>query len=92
MIIDRNVTPYVVFAEDSILAALQKISGNQARIVFCVDEHGHLLGSLSDGDFRRWLLATPNADLNAPVIRAANRSVTTAVPTRSMWCLPAAPA
>jgi len=76
MIIDRNVTPYVVFAEDSVLAALQKIGANQARVIFCVDEHGHLQGAMSDGDFRRWLLATPDADLSRPVLDAANRSIT----------------
>ncbi len=77
MIIDRNVTPYVVFADDSILAALQKIGTNRARVIFCVDEHGHLQGAMSDGDFRRWLLATPHADLNTPVMAAANRRPTT---------------
>ena len=76
VIIDRNVTPYVVFGEDSVLTALQKITANEARIVFSVDEHGHLRGALSDGDFRRWLLSHPDADLNAPVSRAANPSVT----------------
>ncbi len=58
MIIERNIAPYVVFAEDPILTALHKISANGQRIIFLVNESGILRGSLSDGDFRRWLIAT----------------------------------
>ena len=57
MIIERNIAPYVVFAEDPILTALHKISANGQRIIFLVNESGILRGSLSDGDFRRWLIA-----------------------------------
>lgn len=83
MIIERTVTPLAVFGGDTLLAALQKISGNQARIVFCVDEHGHLQGALSDGDFRRWIIAHPDANLAGPVLDAANRKVTSAAETAS---------
>ena len=37
MIIERNIAPYVVFAEDPILNALQKISANGQRIIFLVN-------------------------------------------------------
>ena len=50
MIIERNTTPFVVFSEDPVLTALQKISANQQRIIFLVNESGMLQGSLSDGD------------------------------------------
>ena len=55
MIIDRTIRPFVVYGEDPVLTALEKISANKARIVFCVTEHGHLVGSISDGDVRRWI-------------------------------------
>ena len=42
MIIERNIAPYVVFAEDPILNALQKISANGQRIIFLVNESGIL--------------------------------------------------
>lgn len=74
MIIERNVTPYVVFSEDSVLTALQKITANGHRIVFCVDASGILQGSLTDGDFRRWLLANPDADLTTACLAVANRN------------------
>lgn len=75
MIIERNITPYVVFSEDPILTALQKITANQERIVFCVDEHGILQGSLSDGDFRRWIVENPTADLTVSALAVAHRNV-----------------
>ena len=52
MIIERNITPYIVFSEDPVLTALQKISANGQRIIFLVNESGVLKGSLSDGDFQ----------------------------------------
>ena len=72
MIIDRNVAPFAIRDDESILAALAKIDANQSRIVFVVDNHGHLLGSLTDGDLRRWLLATPGAALDSSAGLAAN--------------------
>ena len=77
MIIERNLTPYIVFAEDPVLVALQKISANQQRIVFCVDEHGILRGSLSDGDFRRYVISHPDASLDVSAIEVANTAVRT---------------
>lgn len=46
MITERHLTPYLVFPEDSLLVALQKMTDNRERIVFVVDSHGFLAGSL----------------------------------------------
>ncbi|MDU0347527.1 N-acetylneuraminate synthase family protein [Actinomyces sp. MRS3W] len=73
MSIDRSVTPYIVFAEDSLLTALNKINANKARTIFLVDEHGRLVGSLTDGDVRRWL-TSGHADLDVPALQVANRT------------------
>ncbi|MEX3611277.1 N-acetylneuraminate synthase family protein [Rothia sp. LK2588] len=77
MIIDRNITPFIVFAEDPVLAALQKITANQQRIIFLVNESGVLKGSLSDGDFRRWLIANPGASLQTSALDVAHQDVRT---------------
>ena len=74
MIIDRRIGPFVVLDDDMILSALRKIDANKSRIVFVTDHHGHLVGSLSDGDIRRWLIATPDASLESLAGRAANTS------------------
>ncbi|TFI47595.1 hypothetical protein E4A41_08385, partial [Micrococcus endophyticus] len=57
--------------------ALQKMTDNRERIVFVVDSHGFLAGSLTDGDFRRWLLANPGASLEVAAVEAANRTPAT---------------
>ena len=54
ILIERDFTQFVVFAEDSILSALSKITANQSRLIFVVSESG-ILRVLTDGDFRRWI-------------------------------------
>ena len=58
--------------------ALAKISANKQRIVFCVDADGVLVGSLSDGDIRRWLLAQPTVELATPTQSVARRDCASA--------------
>ncbi|GAA1345179.1 N-acetylneuraminate synthase family protein [Kocuria palustris] len=72
MIIERRLTPYLVFHDESVVVALRKMTGNAERIVFVVDGTGQLLGSLTDGDFRRWIVAHPEADLEVAVQQVAN--------------------
>ncbi len=81
MIIERQLTPLVVYAEDPILRALEKITANKARIVFVVSEHGHLVGSLSDGDFRRWLARQSPVDLTRPSREVAHTGARSALAT-----------
>ena len=72
MILDSNVDPYLVQASAPLRDALRAIDANRSRIVFAVDSEGTLVGALSDGDFRRWLLTRESSNLNAPVSRAMN--------------------
>ncbi|QUY40609.1 N-acetylneuraminate synthase family protein [Acaryochloris marina] len=74
MLIDRNVAKYIVFAEDSVLNALKKISDNKSRIIFSVTESGALEGIMTDGDFRRWLVSQDNIDLNQSVYQVSNKN------------------
>lgn len=74
MLIDRNISKYIVFAEDSIINALQKISDNKSRIIFSVTESGIIEGVMSDGDFRRWLTNQNTIDLNQPVCKISNKT------------------
>ncbi|MDO5053651.1 MAG: N-acetylneuraminate synthase family protein, partial [Pseudoclavibacter sp.] len=79
MRIERNISPYLVFSEDSVLTALRKIQENGQRIVFCVDARGVLQASLSDGDFRRWILSHQSGDLSVKALAVANRAVRSAL-------------
>jgi sialic acid synthase SpsE/sugar phosphate isomerase/epimerase len=73
MIIEHNISKYIVFHEDTILYALEKISENKSRIIFSVMGNGVLEGSLSDGDIRRWLIGQDKIDLNQKVIAVSNK-------------------
>jgi sialic acid synthase SpsE/sugar phosphate isomerase/epimerase len=81
MIIDRSVRRFVVYGEDPVLTALEKISANTERIVFCVSEHGHLIGSISDGDVRRWIATQASVDLSRPCSEVANTAALSALAT-----------
>jgi N-acetylneuraminate synthase len=83
MIIDRDITPHIVFAEDSVLVALNKISANKSGVIFAVSETGRLEGILTDGDIRRWLVSQQDIDLHAAVGSIVNRSLVTARTTDS---------
>ncbi|GAA1916842.1 N-acetylneuraminate synthase family protein [Nocardioides hwasunensis] len=74
MIIERDLTPYVVYSGDPVLRALEKITANKARVIFLVDSHGHLDGVLSDGDFRRWVSSAASLTTDVPALDAANTS------------------
>ena len=74
MIIERDLTPYVVYSGDPVLRALEKITANKARVIFLVDAHGHLDGVMSDGDFRRWVSSAASLTVDVPAIEAANAS------------------
>lgn len=78
MFVDRNFARYVVLAEEPIALALRKIDDNRSRIVFCIDSAGTLVGAISDGDVRRWLLAEQDRRLDATCAEVANRACTTA--------------
>lgn len=73
MIIDKNISKYLVFTEDSVLNALRKINDNKSRMAFAVGETGKLEGILTDGDIRRWLIASPGLDMETRVSVIANR-------------------
>lgn len=73
MIIERNLSKFIVFSEDSLINALKKISDNKSGVIFAVSESGQVEGILTDGDFRRWITSTANIDLNLPVKTVCNK-------------------
>lgn len=75
MIVERRVAPFLVHSQEPVLRALERITANQARIVFVVDSHGRLVGALSDGDFRRWVSASAHLDVGVAVGEVAHRAV-----------------
>lgn len=80
----RSISSYIVFAEETILAALAKITANQIRLIFVVSEAGILQGVMSDGDFRRWIATCPDIDLTRPVTAAMNPECVSALEGSSL--------
>lgn len=56
----------------SITEALKKIDENALGVLFIVDSGKKLIGALSDGDIRRWLIKT--GDLKASAAQAMNKN------------------
>lgn len=75
MLIEKKISDYLVFENEPILRALEKINKNKRRLLFVIGESGRLLGAFSDGDFRRWLTRETNVSLNQEIAFACNRNV-----------------
>lgn len=75
MLIRKQISDYLVFRTETILRALEKMNSNQKRIVLIVNEDGKLCGSLTDGDFRRWLTSTHEFNLDKDVADIMNAQV-----------------
>jgi len=73
MRIEKRIKDYLIFSGDRLIDALKRINDNQSRIIFVVEDNGLLIGSLSDGDFRRWITCNTRFDLNVPVDEVMNR-------------------
>ena len=51
---------------------MERLEKTEEKIVFVVDAESRLIGSLTDGDIRRWILS--DGDLKAQVFRVCNRN------------------
>lgn len=76
MIIERNLSKYIVYCEDPLVSALRRINENKSRIVFSVTEAGKLEGVLTDGDVRRWLTDVHQVNLDVAVSIVSNKQFT----------------
>ena len=54
----KEIEKYIGYPEMMIVEAMQKIDRTGSGILFLVDKKGHLIGTLTDGDIRRWLIKT----------------------------------
>lgn len=74
MLVDTSIAHYLVLSEDPIEIALRRITSNKSRVVFVVNNNGVLIGSLTDGDFRRWIVGTEKPTLSAHCSILANHN------------------
>lgn len=59
---ENELKKYTIFYQETVVEALQQLDCNARGILFCVDEKNHLLGTVTDGDIRRWLIKTGKLD------------------------------
>jgi sialic acid synthase SpsE/sugar phosphate isomerase/epimerase len=73
MVIEKQFWAYVIYHDDSIEHALQKMNKNSKRMVYCLSETGLLEGIVTDGDFRRWVTSVSEINLQLPVREISNK-------------------
>ncbi len=60
--INERLRKYIGSNDITVVEAMQKIDVNTEGIIFIVDKEERLVGSLTDGDIRRWLIRTGKLD------------------------------
>jgi dTDP-glucose pyrophosphorylase len=68
--VNDSVRPFLVPQTHTIRQAMEQLERTEEKIVFVVDDDSRLVGSLTDGDIRRWILS--DGDLKVQVLRACN--------------------
>ena len=72
MVVNEAVRPFLVPQTHTIRQAMEQLEKTEEKIVFVVDADSRLVGSLTDGDIRRWILS--DGDLKMEVLHACNSS------------------
>jgi CBS domain-containing protein len=63
---------FLINEEESVLTSMKKLDINAHKILFVIDKSKSLIGSLTDGDIRRWILS--GKDLSEQVLQVCNKS------------------
>lgn len=72
--INKKIKDFIIPNESSIQDALQKINTTKHQVIFVVDSGNTLLGSFSDGDFRRHILQKEKIDSNQVISEVMNKN------------------
>lgn len=68
---NESVKAFLVPETHTIRQAMEQLEKTEEKIVFVVDAEARLVGSLTDGDIRRWILS--DGDLKAQALQVCNR-------------------
>lgn len=63
---------FLVHISESTLSCMKKLDANAHKILFVVDDNQTLVGSVTDGDIRRWILA--GNDLNDEISKVCHKN------------------
>ena len=72
MILEYNLTPYVVRTGTPLKQALGQLDRERLRMLLCVDDTGRLAGTFTPGDLNRWLLSENATRLDVDVAEVIN--------------------
>ena len=78
MRITKKLDTFVVHKDISVKLALDKLEKSGQQILFVIDSAGRLMGIVTDGDVRRWLMKQSKIDLTKPIISVAPSSCVSA--------------
>ena len=70
MQMSKDIQKFLGNKDITIVEAMRRIDENAKGIIYIVDENNCLIGALSDGDIRRWIIKT--GDLKSPISNAMN--------------------
>ena len=68
----QKIKPYLISAEVSVRDAMKRMDEAHTKILFVVDPLNKLIGTVSDGDLRRWILS--EGKLTENVDKVSNRA------------------
>lgn len=66
----EQLLPFIISPDSTVVEAMQHIDCNARGILFVTDKQLKLLGVITDGDIRRWLIQT--GELKAPISKFMN--------------------
>ena len=59
---NERIAPFLIGRATTVLQAMRQLEDTAQKILFVIDDGGVLVGSLTDGDIRRWILAGGKLD------------------------------
>ena len=65
-LMSESVKSFLVPATHTIRQAMEQLEKTEEKIVFVVDAEARLVGSLTDGDIRRWILSDGDLESSGP--------------------------
>lgn len=67
---EKSINQYFIYKDATVRGAMKQLDSSHRKVLFLVDEKNRLIGSVSDGDIRRWILA--EGSLEASVTATCN--------------------
>ena len=74
----RNIANLLVLGSAPVLDALRQIERSKLGTSVVINEDGTLVGTISDGDFRRWLMNNESPSLESSCEKVANKKCVSA--------------